>query len=92
MEALFNRFTITMTLDQARSASHAGQCDRDVEALTLIPRIRRQLAAIPDADLIAELAEYGDWDDEELQDREQNEQRITWIAAGHISEDHPQRR
>jgi hypothetical protein len=81
-----------MTLDQARSASHPGQCDADVEALTAHPAIRRQLARISDADLIAELREVGAWSADELQDRTDNERRIVWIAAGNITEDHKERR
>jgi hypothetical protein len=35
-----------------------------------------------------ELREYGAWDDQELTDHEQNLQRILWIAAGDIVENH----
>ncbi len=87
MIAYFDRFHLTMTRDQARTASHQGKCDDDVEALANVPKIRRQLARIPDADLVAELKEYGAWDAEELQDRTANEHRILWIAAGNINEE-----
>lgn len=88
MFAQFNHFEIEMTLSQAQSASHQGQCDNDVKALLQVPKIRRQLAKISDQDLIKELKEYGAWDNEELQDRQENDARIIWIAAGDIAEEY----
>jgi hypothetical protein len=88
MYALFNRFEIRMTLAQARSASHPGQCDADVAALARAPGIRRQLDALDPAHVRAELSEYGAWDDAELADHEQNLQRVLWLAAGNIAEEH----
>ena len=84
MWASFDRFEIEMTKAQAESASHMGRCDEDVQALCAHPKIKRQLKKISDEKLIAELKEYGAWDEEELQSREDNEQRIVWIAAGNI--------
>jgi hypothetical protein len=78
---------IAMTLDQARSASHQGQCDDDVLALSRVPEIARQLAEIDPATLRRELREYGAWDAAELADHEQNLQRFLWCAAGSISEE-----
>lgn len=86
MFASFDRFEIEMTRKQAASASHQGACDDDVQALLSIPAIRRQLKKIPDELLAAELREYGAWDDTELENRENNEARIVWIAAGNIVE------
>ena len=86
MQAYFDKFTITMTKKQALSASHVGQCDEDVEELLRDASIRRQLAKISDADLKNTLREYGAWEDDQLLDRQVNERRIIWIAAGDISE------
>jgi hypothetical protein len=86
MTAYFDRFYLTMTRAQASSASHQGQCDNDVLALSSVPSIASQLAAIKPADIAAELREYGAWDDNELADHSQNLQRILWIAAGNICE------
>lgn len=87
MYAYFDRFTIKMTLEDAKTASHPGRCDEDVEYIRKRPKIARQLAKISNEDLRAELKEYGAWDAEELQDREDNERRIVWIAAGNIREE-----
>lgn len=77
---------IEMTMAQAKSASHQGQCDADVLELSQNRKIRRQLERIDPAALRKELAEYGAWDEQELADHEQNIQRILWIAAGDIVE------
>ena len=76
-----------MTRAQAEGASHPGPCDDDVAELVQVPAIRRQLRKISDEDLREELREYGAWSDEELQDRQENELRIVWIAAGDICEE-----
>lgn len=81
------RIEIKMTLEQARGASHQGQCDNDVKALSEVPAIARQLRKIDPALLSVELREYGAWDDAELADHAQNLQRILWIAAGDIVEE-----
>ena len=75
-----------MTMAQAESASHQGQCDADVLALSNHRKIRAQLERIDPKALRDELREYGAWDDQELADHEQNLQRILWIAAGDIVE------
>ena len=95
MFAQFNRFEIQITLAQAAQCSHSGPCDDDVAALVATPAMRRQLAKIAGTDLATELREYGAWDDIELSNREDNNNRIVWIAAGNIVEEyrekHPRR-
>ncbi len=77
---------IEMTLDEALSASHQGQCDADVEALLNQPHIKAQFDAL-DADTIRQgLKEYGAWDADELADEEANRQRALWSAACDIRE------
>lgn len=78
---------LKMTMEQAKSASHQGQCDADVAELARVPAIKRQLDAIDPATLASELKEYGAWDDAELADHAQNLQRILWLAAGNIVEE-----
>ena len=84
MWATFNRFELQMTKQQAASASHQGQCDADVLALSNVPAIRKQLNKFDPNALKLELREYGAWDDVELADHTQNLQRILWLAAGEI--------
>ena len=73
-----------MTLEQAQSISHQGQCDSDVLALSRVPAIASQLEAINPESLRRELEEYGAWNENELSDHDQNLQRILWLAAGNI--------
>ena len=77
---------LQITKSQAESASHQGQCDNDVLALSKIPAISRQLNKIKPDVLRCELNEYGAWDDIELSDHEQNIQRILWVACCDIAE------
>jgi len=80
------RIEIEMTMAQAESAAHPGQCDADVLALSNNRKIRRQLEALDPELVREELREYGAWDEEELADHAQNLQRLLWIAAGDIVE------
>jgi hypothetical protein len=87
MHAYFERgLTIKLTLDEARSASHPGQCGADVRALSLVRHVARQLAKLDKVAVREELRSYGAWDDEELLDNEQNLQRLLWLAAGDIAD------
>lgn len=87
MWASFERFEIKMTLKQAESCSHAGECLPDVEVLMQDPKIRRQRKKI-DPDLIRqELREHGAWEDEELEDDDMNWTGILWIGANNITEE-----
>ncbi len=86
MWASFERFELNMTLRQAESCSHPGDCEHDVRSLMEHPPIKRQRRKI-DPDLIRqELKEYGAWEDYELADDDMNWQRILWIGANDIVE------
>jgi hypothetical protein len=78
---------LEMTLEQARGASHPGQCSKDVKALSKVPEIKKQLDEMDPSLLYAELSAFGAWDEVELQDHAENLQRILWLAAGDISEE-----
>lgn len=82
--AYMGSLTLAMTLSQAESASHHGQCDNDVAALVRSAEIDAQLAAMDPAEIARELKEYGAWDDEELADHVQNLHRFVWLAAEQI--------
>lgn len=88
MYALFDRFELEMTLDQARGASHQGRCDDDVAELVKNPKIRRQLDKIGPAKIRDELRQYGAWDEQELADDDANRLRVVWCAAGNIVDEH----
>ncbi len=80
------RVNLEMSKSQARTCSHSGSCDEDVRWLSQQPEIVSQLDGIDPTTLAAELQEYGAWDELELQDHDQNLQRLVWIAAGDIAD------
>lgn len=80
------RIGLQMTMEQAESASHSGDCDDDVRELAKVPAIAEQLTKLDPAVLSAELKEYGAWNAEELADHDQNLQRVLWLEACEISE------
>jgi hypothetical protein len=87
MYAQFERFEIQITKAQALQGSHPGPCDADIQELLAVPSIRRQFKKI-DPDMIrAELSEYGAWDEEELNNIPDNQERILWIACGDIRDE-----
>lgn len=87
MQSYFNRFTLTITKEQARTGAHPGPCDDDIKDLLTVPAIRRQLDKLPPEAIKAELKEYGAWDEDELNDQQENRARILWIACGNVLEE-----
>lgn len=79
--------TLEMTLEQAKSVSHQGQCDEDVKALMRVPAIASQLEKMSDACIIRELREVGAWEASEMLDRETNLSRIVWLAGCDLKEE-----
>lgn len=88
MQALFERFTLNITKNQALDGSHQGECYQDVKDLLSVPAIRRQLDKIPADEIRNELKEYGAWDDTELGDDLENRIRILWIGCGNVKEEY----
>ena len=85
--AIFERFDLEMTIEQAESCSHQGNCDEDVAELIEQPEIIAQIEKIgPDA-IRGELEEWGAWNDDELENDQENVLRILWIAAGNITDE-----
>ena len=81
--AYFQRFDIEIPVEAIGDCSHQGACDEDVECWHRSGEI--DLSEISDEDLSEELSEYGaDWD---LSDRDDNEQRILWIACCDLKEE-----
>lgn len=80
------RIELQMTMEQAESVSHSGECDEDVLELLKVPEIKAQLEKLNPETLISELKEYGAWNAEELADHAQNLQRILWLAGGDIKD------
>ena len=80
MWAAFNRFELNITKAQVLSAYYSGGMD-DIAALAKVPGIARQLKKLGPDQVRAELAEYGAWNEEELQDHAENLQRVLWCGV-----------
>ena len=86
MKIYLDTLILDITKSEADSAIHPGACDEGILALSLTPRIKRQTKKLDVKKLREVLYEYGAWTDDELQDHEENIQRILWIACGNIVE------
>ena len=91
MYTQFERFEIKMTLEQAKSVSHQGDCLSGVLELLKNKEYMQQFKKIRLSDIAAELKEYGAWDEEELNNIVDNQQRITWIAGCRIVEEYKEK-
>ena len=87
MYALFERFELRITMDDAESCSQQGENIENVQALVRVPYIARQLAKLDPEKVRAEMAEVGAWDDEELADHDDNCEHLVWIACNNIVEE-----
>ena len=81
--AYFDHFSLDLPVEAIADCSHPGDCDDDVAHW----HSSVDFSHITDSDLAAELREYGAWNDDQLQDRDDNEQRLLWIAAGNLQEE-----
>lgn len=77
---------LTMTIDQAESASHQGECIEDVLELAKDPSISAQLDAIGAEKIRDAMKEGGGYSAEELADDLGNRNRAIWCAACDIKE------
>jgi hypothetical protein len=82
-------FSISMTKEQALDMSHSGDCTADIKYE--LSKFKRQFAKIDPESIRKELQEYGAWNDDELKDNEENQERILWIFAGNIKDEHYKR-
>ena len=85
----FNRFELNITKAQVLAAYHSGAMDDDILALSKVPSIARQLKKQDPGQVLLELAEYGAWNDDDLQDHSQNLQRVLWLGVCNIWEGLP---
>lgn len=92
MIAEFERFSLRITLADAKSGSHPGDCCDDVNQLIRKTYIVNQLNRIGHQKIADELREYGAWDEEELSDSVACKRRIVWLACGDIVEEQYHRR
>src|SRR5215216_6469948 len=67
----------------------SGNCDSFIKEFIEIPEIKEELSEIDPENLKTELKEYGAWTNEQLEDHQENLERILWITyCNIIEEDH----
>ncbi len=79
---------IEFTMGQLRSIPAQGSADDAVRAVSKEPNIKAQTDKWDTLKLVDELQGYGAWDEVELGDHDQNIQRMLWIAACDLHEEH----
>jgi hypothetical protein len=84
--AIFCRFDLDIPRKLAKIGHHQGRCDEDIAYLRTHRKILKQLNALDPAAVREELAEYGAWMPEDLEDHERNLSRVLWLACGDIME------
>lgn len=67
--------------EQVKSIATMGENDIAVEAVANTLEIQQWMKKYPDEVLRQALLEYGNWDEEELGDRQSNIQRLVWVLA-----------
>jgi hypothetical protein len=85
------RIELAITLEDAESGCHSGQCDASIAELRKVPYIAEQLAAIT-PELAREVAlesgrnDYGHGDQDNA-DHDANLSYVLWMACADIQED-----
>ena len=89
--ASFNRFELRLSGEAVCAIVRPGPAEQDVAHYAPIVRAQMETDNFPNkptpAEIRAELAEYGAWDDAELADDAANWRRLVWCAACNIAED-----
>lgn len=77
---------LSMTSEDAHYCYHQGECDNDVNEISLKDYIQEQLKEYSNPELIKALQEYA-IEDCETFNRKELEEYIVWLIAGNIIDD-----
>lgn len=80
------RIQLVIKDEDIDACSHQGQCYQDVKETRRKAYIREQLDKVDPEHLRQYLKEFGAWEPEELQDHEDNLDRLLWTACCDIRE------
>lgn len=86
MEASFNYITESLNITKAvaNECSRSGNNEYSVNYYTNLPKYRKQLLKLDKEQVRQELNDLGAWEDNELENHEDNLQRLFWLACGNI--------
>ncbi len=77
------RINLEITLEDALSGSHAGDCEEDVRFLLSLPYLKSQVAEWGVDDMVVHLLEAGAWEEAELrEDEDMTRVRTLWLLCG----------
>ena len=86
MKAPFNYITeeLSITKAVAQECSKSGNNEDNVNYYMNLPKYRKQLDKLNKESVRAELNDLGVWEDEELENHEDNLQRLFWLKCSDI--------
>lgn len=88
MEAPFNYITESLNITKAvaNECSKSGNNEYSVNYYMNLPKYKKQLLKLDKEQVRQELNDLGAWEDEELENHNDNLQRLFWVACGNISD------
>lgn len=88
MIAPFNYITETLNITKtvANECSRSGDNEYSVNYYMNLPKYKKQLNKLDKAQVRAELNDLGVWEDDELDNHEDNLQKLFWVSCGNISD------
>jgi len=88
MQAPFNYITESLNITKAvaNECSKSGNNEYSVNYYMNLPKYRKQLDKLNKESVRAELNDLGAWEDDELENHEDNLQRLFWLSCGNISD------
>lgn len=88
MEAPFNYITESLNITKAvaNECSKSGNNEYSVNYYMNLPKYKKQLLKLDKEQVRQELNDLGVWEDDELENHNDNLQRLFWLACGNISD------
>mgnify|MGYP003453680661 CR=1 FL=1 len=88
MEAPFNYITESLNITKAvaEECSRSGNNEYSVNYYMNLPKYKKQLLKLDKEQVRNELNDLGVWEDDELENHNDNLQRLFWLACGNISD------
>ena len=88
MIAPFNYITESLNITKvvANECSKSGDNEYSVNYYMNLPKYKKQLLKLDKEQVRKELNDLGAWDDDELENHNDNLQRLFWLSCGNIVE------
>lgn len=88
MNVPFNYITETLNITKAvaNECSSSGNNEYSINHYMNLPKYKKQLSKLDKTEVRNELNDLGVWDDDELENHNDNLQRLFWISCGNITD------